>query len=51
MHLYDDKEKAKMAYERHKCKNCIWAKWQVPYLVSCPFVRCVRMSEFDEKVI
>jgi hypothetical protein len=43
MERYDEEEeKAKEAYEKHKCKGCVWAKWQTPYIVSCLFPRCVR---------
>jgi len=43
MERYDEEEeKAKEAYEKHKCKGCVWAKWQTPYIVSCLFPRCVK---------
>jgi hypothetical protein len=22
----------KEAYEKHKCKGCVWAKWQTPFV-------------------
>jgi hypothetical protein len=43
MERYDEEEeKVKEAYEKHKCKGCLWAKWQTPYIVSCLFPRCVK---------
>jgi hypothetical protein len=43
MNQYDEEEKkAQEAYEKHKCKNCVYAKWQTPYIVSCLFPRCVK---------
>jgi hypothetical protein len=43
MERYDEEEeKAKEEYEKHKCKGCVWAKWQTPYIVSCLFPRCVK---------
>jgi hypothetical protein len=43
MERYDEEEeKAKEAYEKHKCKGCVYAKWQAPYIVSCLFPRCVK---------
>lgn len=43
MERYDEEEeRAEEAYEKHKCKGCLWAKWQTPYIVSCLFPRCVR---------
>ena len=37
-----EEERAKKEYEKHKCKTCVWAKWQAPYIVSCLFPRCVK---------
>ncbi|UYL94264.1 hypothetical protein PT91_gp69 [Geobacillus phage vB_GthS_PT9.1] len=43
MERYDEEEqRAKEEYEKHKCKNCVYAKWQAPYIVSCLFPRCVK---------
>lgn len=43
MERYDEEEeKAKEAYEKHKCKTCVWAKWQQKQIVVCLFPRCVR---------
>jgi hypothetical protein len=43
MERYDEEEaKAKEEYEKHKCKNCVYAKWQGIYIVSCLFPRCVK---------
>ena len=42
MERYDEEEeRAKEAYEKHKCKGCVYAKWQGIYIVSCLFPRCV----------
>lgn len=42
MERYDEEEEgAKEEYEKHKCKNCVYAKWQGIYIVSCLFPRCV----------
>jgi hypothetical protein len=43
MERYDEEEeKVKEAYEKHKCKGCVYAKWQGIYIVSCLFPRCVK---------
>jgi hypothetical protein len=43
MERYDEEEqRAKEEYEKHKCKTCVWAKWQAPFIVSCLFPRCVK---------
>ncbi|UYL93844.1 hypothetical protein NIIg97_gp71 [Geobacillus phage vB_GthS_NIIg9.7] len=43
MERYDEEEqRAKEEYEKHKCKTCVYAKWQAPYIVSCLFPRCVK---------
>jgi hypothetical protein len=42
MERYEEEEKAKEEYEKHKCKGCVYAKWQTPYIVSCLFPRCVK---------
>lgn len=43
MERYDEEEeKAKEAYDKHKCKGCAWARWQAPFIVSCLFPRCVK---------
>jgi hypothetical protein len=45
MERYDEEEeKAKEEYEKHKCKGCVWARWQTPYIVSCLFPRCMKDS-------
>jgi hypothetical protein len=45
MERYDEEEeKAKEEYQKHKCKGCVWARWQTPYIVSCLFPRCMKDS-------
>ena len=45
MERYDEEEeRAKEEYEKHKCKGCVYAKWQGIYIVSCLFPRCVIVN-------
>ncbi|AKM19809.1 hypothetical protein GARCT_02558 [Geobacillus sp. 12AMOR1] len=37
----EEKKKAYEQYEKHKCRTCIWSRWQVPFVVTCLFPRCV----------
>ena len=37
-----EEERAKEEYEKHKCKGCVYAKWQAPFIVSCLFPCCVK---------
>ena len=43
----EEKKKAYEQYEKHKCRTCIWSRWQVPFVVTCLFPRCVK-EETDE---
>lgn len=48
MEQYDE-DKAEKAYKKHKCRPCVWARWQTPYVVSCLFPRCV-IGDIDVQV-
>lgn len=37
-----EEKKRKEAYEKHKCKNCVYASWQKKDVVMCLFPTCVK---------
>jgi hypothetical protein len=44
MERWEDEEEKKQneAYEKHKCKGCVYASWQQKHIVVCLFPRCVK---------
>ncbi len=41
--LDDEEKKRKEAYEQHKCKGCVWGKWENKNtIVFCGYSTCVR---------
>ena len=46
MERYEE-EKAEEEYEKHKCRTCVYAKWQGIYIVSCLFPCCVKDKWFE----
>jgi hypothetical protein len=52
MERYIDEEEKKQdeAYEKHKCRGCVYASWQKKRIVMCLFPRCVRgTSGYDNQ--
>ena len=46
--LDDEEKKRKEAYEQHKCKGCVWGKWENKNtIVFCGYSTCVREREQD----
>ncbi|MDW8515106.1 hypothetical protein [Priestia flexa] len=37
-----EEKRKREAYEKHKCKGCIWSTWQKEQIVLCLFPRCVK---------
>jgi hypothetical protein len=41
-HQDEEEKRVEEAYQKHKCKDCVWSKWQGKQIVSCLFPRCVK---------
>jgi hypothetical protein len=37
-----EEKRRKKAYEKHKCRGCVWATWQKESVVMCLFPECVK---------
>ncbi|WP_241475466.1 hypothetical protein [Priestia flexa] len=37
-----EEKRKREAYEKHKCRRCIWSTWQKEQIVLCLFPRCVK---------
>jgi hypothetical protein len=40
-HQDEEEKRVEEEYQKHKCKDCVWSKWQGKPIVSCLFPRCV----------